>query len=97
MSCSNIGARKGQNIHDHLFVLNGVMKEAVQNKLKNIDIQIVDIEKRFDKMSYRETANDLYEAGVQDDKLLLIARSNEKCKVAVKTPWGSLTKTRGWR
>ena len=92
MSCSNIGARKGRNIRDHLFVLNGVMNEAAQNKQKNIDIQIVDIEKCFDKMSYRETANDLYEAGVQDDKFLLMAKSNEKCKVAVKTPWGSLTK-----
>ena len=43
-------------------------------------------------MSYRETANDIYNAGVQDDKFVLMAKSNEKCKVAVRTPWGSLTK-----
>ena len=92
MSCSNIGARKGRNICDHLFVINGILNEAVQKKNKNIDIQIVDIEKCFDKMSFKETANDLYTAGVQDDKFLLITKSNEKCKVAVKTPWGSVSK-----
>ena len=86
MSCSNIGARKGRNIRDHLFVINGILNEAVQKKNKNIDIQIVDIEKCFDKMSFKETANDLYTAGVQDDKFLMITKSNEKCKVAVKTP-----------
>ena len=63
MSCSNIGARKGRNIRDHLFVINGILNEALQNKNKNIDVQIVDIEKCFDKMNYTETANDMYEAG----------------------------------
>ena len=91
MSCSNIGARKGRNIRDHLFVLNGVLNEALQNKDKNIDIQIVDIEKCFDKMNYKETANDLWTAGVQDDKFLLMTKSNERCQVAVKTPWGSIS------
>ena len=92
MSCSNIGARKGRNIRDHLFVINGILNEARQDKTKNIDVQIVDIEKCFDKMSYKETANDLYEAGVQDDKFLMMAKSNDRCKVAVKTPWGSISK-----
>ena len=91
MSCSNIGARKGRNIRDHLFVLNGVLNEALQNKDKNIDIQIMDIEKCFDKMNYKETANDLWTAGVQDDKFLLMTKSNERCQVAVKTPWGSIS------
>ena len=36
-------------------------------------------------------ANDIYEAGVNDDKFVLIAKSNESCKIAVKTPWGSVT------
>ena len=45
-------------------------------------------------MSYSETANDIYKAGVQDDKFILIANSNKECQVAIKTPWGSLTETR---
>ena len=43
-------------------------------------------------MNYKETANDLWSAGVQDDKFLLMTKSNERCQVAVKTPWGSITK-----
>ena len=53
-----------------------------------------DISKCFDKMWYEETANDLYKAGVQNDKFILIANSNKECQVAVKTPWGSLTSRR---
>ena len=38
-----------------------------------------------------ETANDLFEAGVKDDKFILVANSNQSCQIAVKTPWGSVT------
>ena len=40
---------------------------------------------------YSETGNDLYRAGVKDDKIILISNSNKNCDVAVKTPWGSIT------
>ena len=91
MSCSNIGARKNRNIRDHLFVVNGVLNDALYNKREDIDIQIYDISKCFDKMWYEETANDVYEAGVTGDSFVVMANSNQKCEVAVKTPWGSLT------
>ena len=42
-------------------------------------------------MSYKETANDLFNAGVPDDHFVLMANSNKKCQVAVRTPWGSVT------
>ena len=42
-------------------------------------------------MWYSETANDIFKAGVDDDKFVLIANSNKNCQVAVKTPWGGLT------
>ena len=51
----------------------------------------MDIAKCFDKMWYEETGNDIYNAGVTDDKFVLLANSNSRCKVAVKTPWGSTT------
>ena len=38
-----------------------------------------------------ETANDMFEAGLDDDQFVLVANSNEVCEVAVRTPWGSLT------
>ena len=90
MSCSNIGARKNRNIRDHLFVVNAIVNDVVKNK-KKVDIEIYDVQKCFDKMSFKETANDMFKAGVTDDKFVLLANSNRVSKVAVKTPWGSLT------
>ena len=43
-------------------------------------------------MWYEETANYIYEAGVTGDSFVVMATSNQNCKVAVKTPWGSVTK-----
>ena len=91
MSCSNIGARKNRNIRDHLFVINGILNDMKQKKAKDIDIQIYDVRKCFDKLWYQETANDLYEAGVTDDKFITIANSNSNCDVAVKIPGGAIT------
>ena len=48
MSDSNIGARKNKNIRNHLFILNGVINEAIQNKKMCIDIQILDYRQCFD-------------------------------------------------
>ena len=58
---------------------------------KPVDIQIYDVAKCFDKLDYVNTANDLYNAGVQDDKFTLVANSNMNCNVAVKSPWGTTT------
>ena len=95
MSASNIGARKNRNIRDHLFVINGVTNDILnnkENKNRNIDIQIYDVAKCFDKLEYVNTATDLFKAGVKNDKFAVIAKSNENCQVAIKTPWGSKTK-----
>ena len=92
MSSSNIGARRNRNIRDHLFVINGILNDVQQNKNEGgVDVGIYDIAKCFDKMWYTETANDIFKAGVNDDKFILIANSNKKCQVAVKTPWGGIT------
>ena len=93
MSSSNIGARRNRNIRDHLFVINGILNDIHENKSKTgVDLGIYDISKCFDKMWYSETGNDIFKAGVQDDRFIMIANSNKECQVAVKTPWGGLTK-----
>ena len=91
MGCSNIGARKGQNIRDHLFVINAILHDVSRDKSKNIDLEIYDVKKCFDKMWAAETANDAFKAGLDDDNFVLVGNSNKSCQVAVKTPWGSLT------
>ena len=52
----------------------------------------MDVSKCFDKMNFKETANDLYEAGVTDDQFVTVVNSNKKCQVSVKLPGGSETK-----
>ena len=91
MSDSNVGARKDKNIRNHIFVLNGIINEAVNKKGLAIDIEVLDYRQCFDSMWLEETINDLWEAGIQDDNLALIYKMNEEVKVAVKTPFG-LTK-----
>ena len=42
MSDSNVGGRKNKNIRNHIFVLNSVMNDVLQNKKNSIDIEILD-------------------------------------------------------
>ena len=78
-----------RNIRDHLFVLNSVLHE-VSERQHQVDLQIYDVRKCFDKMWGHETSNDMFETGVDNDQFVMIANSNKKCEVSVKTPWGSL-------
>ena len=94
MSDSNIGGRNGRNIRDHLFVINAILNDINKTKQDDIDVQIYDVKKCFDKLWYSETANDIYEAGVKDDYFVTVANSNKECLVAVKMPWGNTTTRR---
>ena len=91
MSDSNVGARKGKNIRNHIFVINGIITDILNTKGKAVDIQILDYKQCFDAMWLEETLNDLYEAGVQDDQLAILYEANKTVDVSVKTPHG-LTK-----
>ena len=42
MSDSNVGARRGRNIRNHIFVLNGVINDVVKNVKASVDIEILD-------------------------------------------------------
>ena len=88
MSDSNVGARKRKNIRNHIFILNGIIKEAMIKKKAGIDIIIVDYKQCFDGLWLEESMNDLFEAGIQDSSLATIYEANSTNKVAVKTPFG---------
>ena len=87
MSDSNVGARRKKSIRNHLFILNGIINDAINNK-KSLDILIVDYKQCFDSMWLDECINDLFKAGVRDDQLALIYQANSENQVAVKTPFG---------
>ena len=89
MSDSNIGARKGKNIRNHIFVVNSVINDVLQKKSKEpIDIMVMDYKQMFDSECLFECMNDLYEAGVTDDTFALIYEANKENYEAVNTANG---------
>ena len=85
---SNVGARKNRNIHDNIFVLNAITNSVINGNEESIDIQIFDVEKCFDALWVEECVNDLFEAGLDNDKLALLYLENQHARIAIKTPEG---------
>ena len=82
LSDSNVGARKGRNIRDDIFIMKAITNSAP------IDVQVFDVEKCFDALWLQECINDIFEAGLNNDKLPLLFLENQNAKVAVKTGQG---------
>ena len=85
----NVGSRKRRNVRDNLFVINSVMNEAKCSKSEALDINVYDVEKCFDSMWLSESINDMYDAGMRDDKLCLLYHSNKNAKIVIKTSSGT--------
>ena len=91
MSDSNIGARRGKNIRDHLYVLYAVINSVVRDKYECIDIQIYDIQKAFDALWLDDAFNDLFDSLDQhsrNDSISLLYKTNLDNLVSVNTPAG---------
>ena len=89
MSDSQVGARKGKNVRNHLWIVNGIISDILSSKTKKpIDIQIFDYKQCFDSLWLQECMNDLYSAGLDDEKFALLYNINAKVNIAVKTPVG---------
>ena len=89
MSDSQVGARKSKNVRNHIWIVNGIIRDVLTTKKKTpIDIQIFDYRQCFDSLWLSECLNDIYESGLKDDKLALIYDINSKVNFRVKTPVG---------
>ena len=84
----NVGGRKGRNIRDNLFVVYAVTNSLKRKNEEPIDINVYDVMKCFDALWNEECINDLYEAGLTNDKLPLLFLENKSAQVAIKTPHG---------
>ena len=80
----NVGARKCRNIRDSIFVLGSVINSVINGNEDPIQIQVGDVEKCFDKLWLQNTTNDLFEAGLKNDKLNLLYLENRNTKVSIK-------------
>ena len=92
MSPSNIGARKGRNVRDHLFVINAVLQEIEKDK-NEADVSIYDVKAAFDKLWKNETSNDVFDNGLNGDHFIISSIANNICNVSIKMPWGKNSKT----
>ena len=88
MSDSQVGARSEFSIRNHLFIIYSCLNSANQNESPPLDLHMYDLTKCFDGLWLEECCNNLFEAGVTDDKLALIYEGNRINQVAVKTPGG---------
>ena len=88
MSESQVGGRHKRGIRNHLFVLYSVMNSALNNEGPPLDLGVLDITTMFDALWLEECCNDLYEAGIVDDKMALIYEGNKRNLVAVSSPAG---------
>ena len=89
LSDSNVGARKGRNVRDNIFVVNAVTNSVINGNEDPIDVQVYDVEKCFDALWVQECINDLADTGLANDKLPLLYLENQNARISVKTPSGS--------
>ena len=87
MSDANVGGRQKRSFRDNLFIVYGIINNAIQNQI-NLDVSLYDIEKCFDAQWHSETMNDLWDVGLRGDKFALVSELNRKCDIAIKTPVG---------
>ena len=88
MSDSQVGARNEYSVRNHLFIIYSCLNSANRNESPPIDLHKYDLTKCFDGLWLEECCNNLYEAGVIDDKLAMVYEGNAVNKVAVKTAGG---------
>ena len=82
---------KKRNIQDIIFVLQAILNDTRNGSKQQNDINIYDIEKCFDSLWVQDWNYDIYDAGVQSDKLNILHILSQYAQVAVKTTSG-LTK-----
>ena len=90
--CSN-GARKSRGARDNIFILNSIVNSVRNGNQEPIIVEIMDMEKCFDKLWLEATINSFFECGLKNDKLNLIYNLNSKAKVTVKVGNNTSNKT----
>ena len=89
MSDSNIGGRKNRHIRDHLFIVNGILHEANSSVNQTpLTFQILDYQSCFDSLWQYKIINELFDAGIQNDKLVLLYDVYKTNKISIRTPFG---------
>ena len=86
----NVGSRRRRNVCDNLFVINAIANESKQSPHEAVDIIVYDVRIFFYKLWLLECINDLYEAGLTNDKLVLLYETNKLEQIAIKISIGTI-------
>ena len=76
----NVGSRKNQNIHDNLFVVYAAMNSVKKGGEEPLDFA--------DSLWSQSCINDLYKAGLNNDKLKILLSENQNALIALKSAHG---------
>ena len=68
------------------------MNDAINGSKEAVDVSIYDVEKCVNALWLEECINDMYEVGLQNDKLNMLYLMNENSQIVVKTPCGMTEK-----
>ena len=79
-----MGARKQRSARDNIFVLSAICNSVINGNSENIQIQVMDSEKCFDKLWLQSCINALFDAGIDNEKLNLLYIENKNATIAVK-------------
>ena len=89
MSDSIIGGQKEKSCINHIWVINSIIKDQLQQKSNPpIIFQQYDYQQMFDSMSLMEACADMYDMGLKNYKLQVVYKANKDVALSVKTPSG---------
>ena len=89
MSDCQMGGRQQKSSKNNIFLLNGILHDVMMSRnMKPIVVQFYDYCQMFDSINLQEAISDIYDAGLDNDTLGLIYKSNCEVSMAVKTPHG---------
>ena len=89
MSDCQMGSRKGKSSKYNVFIVNGIIHEVMKARnMKPVTLQIYDYAQMFDSIDLGQAISDIYDAGLNDDNLVLLNEANKNINMAVKTSNG---------
>ena len=89
ISDCQMGGRQNKGCKNNIFILNGIINELMKSKeKKSLVFQFYDYAQMFDSINLKEAISDMFDAGLDDENLALIYKSNKEINMAVKTAHG---------
>ena len=85
MSDCQMGARKAKGCRNNIFVINAIIHDVMKGRKKAVNLQIYDYAQMFDSIDLQQAISDIFDAGVDDDNLVLLNKANQEVHMIVKS------------